>query len=61
MTIRQTAALGILSEKRLRDMLKARRLPGIYSGNRFLVNVNALEKQLEAESIAQAKGAIKND
>lgn len=54
-TIRQTAALGILSEHLLRIMLKQGRLPGVYSGNRFLVNVDALVSQLNSESIANVK------
>lgn len=52
-TIRQTAALGILPEHRLRLMQKQNRLPGIFSGNRFLVNVEALIEQLNEESAAQ--------
>ncbi len=51
-TIRQTAATGILSESMLRLMLKQRRLPGVYSGNRFLVNVDVLVDQLNSESVA---------
>lgn len=49
-TIRQTAAMGLLPEHRLRQMQKQNRLPGIFSGNRFLVNTKALAEQLEAES-----------
>ena len=55
-TIRQTAALGIVSEHLLRLMLKQGRLPGVYSGNRFLVNVDALIDQLNKESAASIKG-----
>ena len=56
-TIRQTAATGILPEHRLRIMQKNAELPGIYAGNRFLVNVDALREQLDAES---RKNAINN-
>lgn len=49
-TIRQTAKLGILSEYNLRLRLAQGRLPGVYSGNRFMVNVPMLERQLDAES-----------
>ena len=49
-TIRQTAATGILPEYRLRLMQKAGALPGISAGNRFLVNVDVLAEQLNAES-----------
>lgn len=49
-TIRQTAATGILSEHRLRLMVAAGTCPGIRTGNRFLVNVDALAEMLERES-----------
>ena len=49
-TIRQTAALGILPEHRIRLLVAAGRCPGIKAGNRFLVNVSALAEMLEAES-----------
>lgn len=52
-TIRQTAALGILPEHRLRLMQKQNQLPGIWSGNRFLVNVTALAELLNVSSTAQ--------
>lgn len=55
-TIRQTAKLGILSEYNLRLRLAQGRLPGVYSGNRFMINLPLLEKQLDAESAAQAGG-----
>ncbi len=50
-TIRQTAAVGILNEHRLRKMHKEGKLPGIYSGNRFLVDQSALEQLLHNEAI----------
>jgi hypothetical protein len=49
-TIRQTAATGIAPESFIRRMVAQRRCPGIYSGNRFLVNVDALTEQLDMES-----------
>lgn len=49
-TIRQTAALGILPENTLRRMEKQGKLPGFHHGNRFLVNVTALSKYLDAIS-----------
>ena len=54
-TIRQVAALGILPEHRLRVMQKAGTLPGIWSGNRFLVNVGALERRLEEMSKGESR------
>ena len=49
-TIRQTAALGLLPEHRLRIMQKQGLLPGIFSGSRFLINVTALVDMLNTES-----------
>lgn len=54
LTIRQTAKCGVLSEHHLRLRLAQGRLPGVYSGNRFMVNIPMLERQLDAESAAQA-------
>ena len=50
LTIRQTAKRGPLSEYRLRLMEKQGRLPGIYSGNRFLINYELLLDQLNRQS-----------
>lgn len=55
-TIRQTAALGMLSEHRLRLLQKQGKLPGIQTGNRFLVNVAALAELLDAESRKGMRG-----
>ena len=49
-TVRQTAATKIASENFLRRMIAQGKCPGIYSGNRFLINVEALEERLDAES-----------
>lgn len=54
-TIRQTAALGILPEHRLRLMQKQGILPGIQAGNRFLINVDALADQLNAMSAGNVR------
>lgn len=45
-TIRQAAAEGPLNENRLREMRKAGILPGIMSGNRFLVDMDQLQEML---------------
>ncbi len=55
-TIRQTAATGILSEHRLRILVAKGECPGIKTGNRFLINNEALSEMLEAQS----KQAVKN-
>lgn len=50
LTIRQTAKEKIMSEHYIRLLVAQGKCPGIYSGNRFLVNVEALAEQLDAES-----------
>ncbi len=49
-TVRQTSALGWITEHHLRRLIAEGKCPGVYSGNRFLVNVGALQEQLDAES-----------
>lgn len=49
-TIRQTAAFGFISEHYIRLLVAQGKCPGVYSGNRFLVNVDALIEQLDKES-----------
>ena len=49
-TIRQTAAMGFITENYIRLMVAAGRCPGIRVGNRFMVNVEALAEQLDKES-----------
>ena len=58
-TIRQTAATGIMTEHYLRILVSQGKCPGIKSGNRFLVNVEALAEQLDAESRQNCKAASK--
>ena len=45
-TIRETAAITGLSEKYLRNLQKEKKLPGVYSGSRFLVNYASLMQYL---------------
>lgn len=49
-TIRQTAAMGFITENYIRLMVAEGRCPGIRVGNRFMVNVEALAEQLDKES-----------
>lgn len=51
MTIRETAATGILSEHHLRVMAKRNELPGIYAGTRFKVNYPLLVEKLNQDSM----------
>ena len=50
MTIRQAAKMGLTSETDLRARVRTGRCPGVYHGNRFLVNVDALAELLDEES-----------
>lgn len=54
-TIRQTAATGLLTEHRLRLMVAQGTCPGIRTGNRFLVNVDALAELLDRWSREKVK------
>ena len=47
-TIRETAIITGLSEKYLRSLQKENKLPGVYSGSRFLVNYASLMKYLSS-------------
>jgi len=49
-TIRQAAAMGLMTEHYLRLLVAQGKCPGIRSGNRFLVNVEVLAEQLDEES-----------
>ena len=49
-TIRQVAALGVLPEYRIRLLVAQGKCPGIYTGNRFMVNVDALTDFLDKQS-----------
>lgn len=46
MTIRQTAATGVLPENTLRQMAREGRLPCMKTGNKVLINVDRLIDQL---------------
>lgn len=54
-TIRKTAAMDFISESHLRRLVAEGKCPGVYSGNRFLVNVTALQEQLDSESRGRQK------
>lgn len=59
LTIRQVAKTGILTEYHLRKLHKDGRIPGIYSGTRFLVNYPLLIEALNKISMSD-KGAARN-
>lgn len=50
MTIRQTARETGLPEGTLRARLKRNKLPGLYAGSRYYINVPLLMEMLDAES-----------
>ena len=58
-TIRQTAAMGILPEHRIRIMVDQGDCPGFKVGNRFMVNVTALAEKLDR--ISREKGETTDD
>lgn len=61
-TIRETVKLGIASENFIRNMVRQGTCPGIYSGNRFLVNVEQLVdllNELSRPRVAAGPEAIK--
>ena len=47
-TLRETAIITSLSEKYLRRLQKEQKLPGVFSGTRFLVNYASLMKYLSS-------------
>ncbi len=49
-TVRQVARYLEIPESFVRRLVAQGVCPGVYSGNRFLVNVEALREYLEAES-----------
>lgn len=52
-SIREAARRGPVSEYLLRPWLKEGKLPGVYSGRKFLVNYEKLIEQLNAEVAQQ--------
>ena len=59
-TIRETAIITGLSEKYLRRLQKENKLPGVYSGTRFLVNYASLIRYLsdsEPEGWVRERGS----
>lgn len=53
-TIREVARSGLASEHFIRLLVAQGRCPGIYSGNRFLVHVEALKEYLD--EVSRTKG-----
>lgn len=50
MTIRQVAETGVMSETTLRMLLKQKRLPAVYVGNKALINYDRLLEFLSSDS-----------
>lgn len=53
MSIRQIAQTGLINESALRRMLKAGKVPAIYSGNKALINFDTL-----CEALSNLKPAL---
>lgn len=49
MQIREIAKTGYLKEGTMRKLLREKRLPGFWCGNRFYVNVKKLKQYLDDE------------
>lgn len=49
-TVRRTAKMLEIPEHLIRSLVARGVCPGVYSGNRFLVHVEALREYLDAES-----------
>lgn len=56
LTIRQTAKTGLISEHRLRLLVAQGKVPGVYSGNRYMVNFDQLVALLDEQSRVNAGG-----
>ena len=50
MTIRQVAETGVMSETTLRMLLKQKRLPAVYVGNKAMINYDRLIEFLSSDS-----------
>lgn len=57
-TVRQTAKHLKIPEHLIRSLVAQGVCPGIYSGNRFLVHVDALREYLTAESKRGERGCV---
>lgn len=53
MTVKEMVKYSGLSENMLRNWIKQGRCPGVRNGNRFLINVDMLEKQMREESCGE--------
>ena len=58
MTVRQVARTGLISEYRLRLLVAQGKVPGVYSGNRFLINYDQFIDMLNEQSRANAGGEL---
>ena len=55
-TVRQAAARGPLTERALRRGIREGWVPGVYIGNRFLINYERLIQVLEEKSNERVEG-----
>lgn len=52
---RKFAQRGIKSETEIRKAIKACKVPGFWSGNRFIIDAEAYITQIKAECLANVK------
>ena len=58
LTIRQTAARGVVSEHFLRQLVAQGSCPGIYVGKKYMVNFGALLELLDSMSRENIRGGV---
>ena len=58
LTIRQTAAQGVVSEHFLRQLVAQGSCPGLYAVKRYLVNFDALLEMLDSMSRENIRGGV---
>lgn len=54
-TIRETAKMGILNENALRKLCHEKKLPGLWIGTRFYINIEMLREQLNNAPITERR------
>lgn len=58
---RQFSKRGIIPEAATRRLIRAGRVPGFYSGSKYLINTYAFIQMLEQAGTQQMKGEDEND
>lgn len=61
LTIRECAKTGIAKENFIRELVRKGKCPGIRRGNRFYVNLNLLQEQLNNYSMEEVRNEHANE